>query len=79
MPKSYKPERHLESILRRKQTNSVDLRLKSILESARQQGASKELMHSLLKSAIKIKNNRFRAPREKGPQRKVYLTEENTL
>ena len=79
MPKSYKPERHLESILRRKQTNSVEVKLKSLLEQAKQQGASTELMHSLLESAIKIKNNRFSAPREKGPQRKVYLTEENTL
>ncbi|MDD4983469.1 MAG: hypothetical protein PHH82_01350 [Candidatus ainarchaeum sp.] len=74
MPKPYKPERHLESVLKRKQTNSVDLRLKSLLERAKEQGASRELMHSLLESAIRIKDNRFHAPRAKGPEKKLFLS-----
>jgi hypothetical protein len=72
MPKRpYSPERHRESILKRKQTNPVDIRLKTLVQQAEKQGASKKIIYSLLESARRVKDNRFRAPRAKGPERKT--------
>jgi len=71
MPKPYNPEQHRKSILKRKQTNPVDQKLKELIHRAVKQNASQEMIYNLLESARKIKDNRFRQKRVKGQERKT--------